>query len=126
MINPLKIANFLGIQLPVKIDMVSAKVIDPENSELKYKKAKDALGHYYYMKVTERDEPMYHLIIIYLYNFTDEALESIIAHELIHAWQAETGFLLEEQHGTGFISAAEAVEREFGITGIYRPTVDKE
>ncbi len=70
-----------------------------------------------------------HVITLYLPSIIASgfSLESVIAHELIHAWQAEEGILLEGQyHGEDFAYAAADVEQTFGIDEVYDPENDTE
>jgi hypothetical protein len=50
-------------------------------------------------------------------------LETIIAHELIHAWQEENG--ITEIHCKQFIKKSRQIEKLFGIPNIYLKEYDK-
>lgn len=126
MVDPRKIAKYLGLKLPYEIVLVSHKVIDPRDSEKKYK-SKGSLACYYDMRYDD-DVIAYHLIHIYLHNMKKDMvrnnIEILIAHELIHAWQSEFGFT--DNHGDSFQSAAAAVESKFKLTNLYLPCTDME
>lgn len=65
-----------------------------------------------------------HLIHIYLgkWGNGERSLQSLIAHELIHAWQEECG--LTEIHGPQFARMAKEIEDLTGIKEIYLPEYD--
>jgi hypothetical protein len=64
-----------------------------------------------------------HLIHVFIYNTLEyRCLDTIIAHELIHAWQEEKG--MSEIHGKRFISMAKRIEKVFGLKNIYIEGVD--
>lgn len=58
-----------------------------------------------------------HRIHVYGFVHADRSLETILAHELIHAWQEEHG--LKEIHGPEFRRLAIELGHEFGIRRIY-------
>ena len=63
------------------------------------------------------------LHIIRLYGFIqNRGLESVIAHELIHAWQEEN--YIEEIHGKDFVKMAKQMEKHFHLTQVYIPELD--
>lgn len=59
-----------------------------------------------------------HQITIYLGNQPQDTrdIETLVAHELIHAWQEEKG--ITEIHGQDFIDVAELVSRHLEYAGI--------
>ncbi len=50
--------------------------------------------------------------------------DTLVAHELIHAWQEENKKW--ETHGPAFIKCARKMEKEFGLREVYLPDVDEE
>lgn len=50
-------------------------------------------------------------------------IDTLIVHELIHAWQEENKY--KEVHGKKFREWAEYFEREYFISNIYIPRTDK-
>lgn len=68
-----------------------------------------------------------HKITVYLGNYSGRSLEALIAHELIHAWQAENDY--QDIHGESFIKTARYLTRElskwgYEVPGIYIPDLD--
>jgi uncharacterized protein YeaC (DUF1315 family) len=64
-----------------------------------------------------------HKITVYFKNNSRE-LDTLIAHELIHAWQEE--HKKTETHGEYFIKYARKMEKDFGLTEIYIEGIDLE
>ena len=64
---------------------------------------------------------VYHLIHVYMLDACRD-LDTLIAHELIHANQEEMG--LNEAHGSYFQTEAKRMERIFGLSEIYIPDTD--
>jgi hypothetical protein len=64
---------------------------------------------------------VYHLIHVYMLDACRD-LDTLIAHELIHANQEEMG--LNEVHGLYFQTEAKRMERKFGLSKIYIPDTD--
>ncbi len=100
------------------------KLSKPFSIELKSKKNKKTTAHYWGM-YTEKNKLHSHLIWVYLRNMGDNErkLETLIAHELIHAWQEENGYT--DVHGTSFQMMAANILHEFKIPDIYLPDTDK-
>lgn len=107
--NIQKIITYLEIKNPVEIQIRSKK---KKNMEAGY------WGLY-----AEDGELKSHLIRIYGFD-TSRKLETLIAHELIHAWQEENGIC--EIHGPEFRKMAQEMQEEFGICDIYIPELDLE
>ena len=67
-----------------------------------------------------------HIITVYISTEFElqRDIKTLIAHEMIHAWQAESDS--SEIHGPVFKSWADILERQFGVmlTGIYDPETD--
>lgn len=59
-----------------------------------------------------------------LENPLERDLETLIAHELIHAWQEEKGFT--DTHGESFKTAAFVISAEFNLKRVYDPDIDEE
>ena len=64
-----------------------------------------------------------HNITIYLKDNSRD-FETLLAHELIHAWQEENK--KSETHGEYFIKYAKKMEKEFNLREIYIPDIDLE
>jgi hypothetical protein len=64
-----------------------------------------------------------HNITIY-FKDNDRDFETLLAHELIHAWQEENK--KHETHGPAFIKYAKRMEKEFNLRDIYIPEIDEE
>ena len=63
-----------------------------------------------------------HKVTIYTVGVS-RSFETLLAHELIHAWQEEAR--LAEFHGPKFAEWAEILEREFGLQEIYLQEIDE-
>lgn len=63
-----------------------------------------------------------HKITIYLGDLGD-AMDRILAHELIHAWQQENN-KQDELHGKHFRKMAKVMNEHFGLQEIYRKGID--
>lgn len=102
--------KFLGLKKPVNLRIITKRnrwadaEYEPEYS--------DKTG-----KLRE------HNITIYFKDNTRD-FETLIAHELIHAWQEENRAY--ETHGPAFIKYARKMEKHFGLHEIYLPDVDEE
>jgi SprT-like family len=83
-------------------------------------KIKNASAYYWEMK--RNGKLVYHLIHISLEGDTIRDTETLIVHELIHAWQAENGYT--DTHGQSFKSMARRLESQFGIKNLYIPGTD--
>jgi hypothetical protein len=102
--------KYLGLKKPVNLRIVTRKnrfadaEYEPEYS--------DKTG-----KLKE------HNIIIYFKNNCRD-FDTLVAHELIHAWQEENK--KQETHGPFFIKYARKMEKEFNLREIYLPDIDEE
>lgn len=75
-------------------------------------------------------EPLYsdngrlvgHNIKVYLGNPRQRPIESIVAHELIHAWQEENK--VTDIHGKRFAMVAKRVAKKFALRKVYMPRID--
>jgi hypothetical protein len=94
---------------------------NPVEIVIKSRSKKNADANYWGM-YNRKGILKYHLIHIYAGNKSQRPLNSIIAHELIHAWQEELG--LEETHGPKFIEAAHNIERDFDLENVYMEEFD--
>lgn len=79
-----------------------------------------AAAHEYWLtdsgdKITEHE-------ITIIWPVTDRTIETLIIHEIIHAWQVENDH--PHGHDNGFIRIARALERATGISRIYDPEFD--
>jgi hypothetical protein len=102
--------KFLGLKKPVNIRIINRK-----------NKWADADYEAEYSDKTGKLKE--HLITIY-YKDNCRDFDTLVAHELIHAWQEENK--KAETHGKYFIKYARKMEKEFGLTEIYLPDVDEE
>ncbi len=102
--------KFLGLKKPVNLRIITKKnkwadaEYEPEYS--------DKTG-----KLRE------HNITVYFRDNTRD-FETLVAHELIHAWQEENR--AHETHGPAFIKYARKMEKHFGLREVYIPEVDEE
>ena len=72
---------------------------------------------YYMPKYSDRTAKLLeHKIVIYVENMS-RSFDTLLAHELIHAWQEEKG--LSEFHGKHFKSMAKKMGEYFGLQNIY-------
>ena len=107
-----KFRKYLGIKKPVDI-------------LLKDSERKDATAFH---------EPIFsdvgklkrHRITVYARNLnkSERSIETLLAHELIHAWQAENG--ATDIHGASFAKMARPMSERFGLPDIYIPSVDSD
>ena len=100
--------DYLGLKKPVTI-----RILPRKNSEC------DAE---YEPEYTERGKLSEHIITVYTKNATRD-FETLIAHELIHAWQEENK--KTEIHGKYFKALAKDMGEYFGLQEIYIKGVDK-
>ena len=76
----------------------------------------------YYLSIrSDRGRLVGHEIVIFTEN-TERSFETLLAHELIHAWQEEKRY--DENHGPKFKDMAAKMEDEFNLIDIYRSGVD--
>lgn len=76
----------------------------------------------YLPRYNNRGKLASHRITVYLGNDLSRSLSALIAHELIHAWQAEKD--LTEIHGKGFRKMAASVKKLTGIQKIFQSDWD--
>jgi predicted SprT family Zn-dependent metalloprotease len=107
------IVDYLGLQKPYKI-------------ELKSRGNKSATAKYWALYSDKGAGGLHsHWIRVYLRNIGipgERDLNTIIAHELIHAWQEEKGYT--DIHGTSFQMKAAEIAAEFKMPGVYNPETD--
>lgn len=102
--------KFLGLKKPVNLRIITRKnrwadaEYEPEYS--------DKTG-----KLKE------HKITIFFKNNTRD-FDTLVAHELIHAWQEE--HKKTETHGPAFIKYARKMEEHFGLREVYISGTDQE
>lgn len=101
--------EFLGLKSPFRISIRSDKCKDA-----------DAL----YMSVYKKKKLDHHRIIIYAGNNSRRCIETLAAHELIHAWQTEND--MSDIHGESFRKIAKRMSKEFSLPLIYINGVDEE
>lgn len=99
--------DYLGLELPVFV-------------EYRTKRAKswDA----YYIPRFKKGKLSGHIIKINTID-TGRDLDTVLAHELIHAWQEENS--KKDIHGKSFIRMAEKVSKTFNLPEIYLKGVDE-
>lgn len=102
--------KFLGLKKPVNLRIITKK-----------NKWADAEYEGEYSDITGK--LIAHNITVYFKNNSRD-FETLIAHELIHAWQEENKAL--ETHGPRFKKQAKRMEKQFGLREIYIPEVDLE
>ena len=102
--------KFLGLKKPVNLRIITKKNrwADAEYEGDYSDKTGKLIGHNItvYFKDNSRD------------------FETLVAHELIHAWQEENK--KSETHGPAFIKYARKMEKHFNLREIYLPDVDEE
>lgn len=97
----------------------------PADIHIKGKANKDATAKYWGLYKGRKLKR--HLIHIYLGNIEDNPnerkLDTVIAHELIHAWQEEKGY--KDIHGRSFKKMAAKLKTRFPKLGaVFDPEVD--
>jgi len=100
--------EYLGLKKPVYVTLTTRK-----------HKVNDA---WYQPRYGDSGKLQSHRIKVYLNTDTDRDIKSLIAHELIHAWQEENK--IGGVHGKKFARKARAMSRRFVIPRIYRPELD--
>lgn len=101
--------DFLGLKKPVTIRVLP-----------KHKKSTDAI---YESEYNSKGKLCGHRITVYAKD-TYRDFDTLIAHELIHAWQEEKG--LTEIHGKRFRKMAAKMQSQFPqFHELYIPEVDK-
>lgn len=105
-------------------DLVTALWLEkPVTLIIRNKAGKDC-DAFYLPKYSDRTGKLIgHKITIYTKK-TSRSFETLLAHELIHAWQEENNKL--ETHGEHFAELARAIEAEFNLQEVYLPDVDEE
>ena len=99
--------EYLGIKLPVTIKV-----------KTRVSKKYDA---YYLPKYNNKGKLAEHMITVYIMGLS-RSLDTIIAHELIHAKQEETK--TADIHGAYFQSYARTMEKHFGLEQIFVEGLD--
>lgn len=101
--------DYLGLKKPVTIRVLpkSNKWADAE----------------YEAEYTEKGKLLEHIITIYTKGLQRD-FNTLVAHELIHAWQEENK--KSETHGKYFRKYARKMETDFGLSRVYDPEVDEE
>ena len=110
-----KVSAFLGLLVSVTIIIKTEKASDEPQAE--YAPIYDDNG----------GELLEHEITVWLDDIETQGRDfnSIVAHELVHAWQEERG--LSEIHGFAFRGKCAELETEFpDLRGIYDPEIDEE
>lgn len=107
------IVDYLGLQKPYKIELKSKgnKVASALYMALYSNGGKDGL-HSHWIRINLGN----------LSNPNERDLNTLIAHELIHAWQEEKGYT--DIHGTSFQMKAAEISAEFKMPGVYNPETD--
>jgi SprT-like family len=78
----------------------------------------------YWPKMRDNGKVKRHIIRFYVCSDLDfdREFNTLLAHELIHAYQAERG--LTEIHGKHFKRLAKKLEKRFALTNIYNSELD--
>lgn len=109
-----EIAMYLGLKKPYDIKIRSH--------------GKTNCGGKYWAKVYKNNRLHSHLIHIYVGNLdSPRSIEVLVAHEMIHAWQAENRKLIKNKkkhHGEEFVKMAKKLGRAFKLKGIYNKELD--
>lgn len=100
-------ASFLNIQRPFKLELVS-------------KSHKTDCGSYWAI-YSQKKRNLSHLIRVYIKD-SPRSVDSIIAHEFVHAWQEEQGYM--GVHTPEFIQMARRLSIHLSIPLIYDPEYD--
>lgn len=103
-------ARFLGLESPFRIELRS--------------KQKKSMTAVYWAIYTDggKGKLHSHLIRVYLGNQDSRDLDTLIAHELIHAWQEENKHT--DIHGKSFRKMARRMSKQFDLPNIYLKKVD--
>lgn len=105
-----KYINFLGLKKPVDVTI-----------KTRWGRDCDA---YYLPTYSDRNGKLTgHKIVIWL-GGANRTFDTLLAHELIHAWQEENKKL--EIHGKHFQRMAKAMQKAFALEKIYWPGVDED
>lgn len=109
-----EIAMYLGLEKPYDVKIRSH--------------SKAGFAGAYWSKVTKNNKLHSHLIHIYVNNLdSPRGIEVLLAHEMIHAWQAENKKLIKNKkkdHGEEFVKMAKKLGRAFELEGIYNKELD--
>ena len=95
----------------------------PVDLTLKNRKAKDWDAFYQPIYSDKNGTLKSHRIVIYIAD-PQRDFATLLAHELIHAWQEE--HYKQEMHGRWFQEKAEELQEEFGIENIFLEEFDYE
>lgn len=103
-----KFSRLLDLKYPVKVKFSREKnrFIDAE----------------YWPELSDSGKARYHRIIIY--HRPARSIKTLIAHELIHAWQYEHG--KTEIHGKHFRRLARKFKQRYNLREVYIPRTDLE
>ena len=71
---------------------------------------------YYMPRYNSKGKLSEHRITVYLQDYSRD-FDTVLAHELIHAWQEENG--KTEYHGWHFKRIARKMEKTFSLAGVY-------
>jgi predicted SprT family Zn-dependent metalloprotease len=85
------------------------------------RKNKKANAHYL-PRYSNKGKLTGHKVKVFLGDAVDRPLDSIVAHELIHAWQEEKG--IDAIHGKKFASMAKIIARKFALREVYIKRID--
>lgn len=102
--------KYLGLKKPVNLRIITRK---NKYAEAEYEpEYSDKTGRLKEHKIT------------IFYKEITRGLDTLIAHELIHAWQEENK--KQETHGKYFKKYARKMEKDFNLTEIYIEGIDEE
>lgn len=103
-------SDFLGLRYPVEIT-------------IKTRLHKKMDGYHIPVYSDKTGNLRYHKIVIYITNIS-RPFYTVLAHELIHAWQEENS-KRDEFHGKQFQKIASKMCAKFALERIYVPECDK-
>ena len=102
------LVRYLDLEIPYRI------IIKPKLSD-------NACGEYVEMR--RKGKLFQHRVTLGADWFNQRSFESLVAHELIHAWQVEWT-TEKKHHGKEFRRMARNIEQEFGIPNVFIKGVD--
>jgi hypothetical protein len=108
------------------MDIRKPVTIKLETTYPKKKKFRGYLGWHMPYSIGGSGKVDIHEIVVYLPALEDDnsSMKAIIAHELIHAWQAEKYPKLKKFHGSKFQLMAGFIESAFDLKQVFRPGFD--
>lgn len=100
--------DYLGLEFPVYVEFRTI--------------ARKGYNAYYMPKYSKKEKVNGHIIKINMKD-SDRDIDTLVAHEMIHAWQEENKY--KDTHGKSFRKMAAKVSKAFDIKDIYIKDVDQ-